>query len=214
MGSAWPETAPVAVGGEEGGGWPLRPQCRWAGGSAGQCTCTGGYKGYGWRRLWCLDSRRGGGQWGAPASFGWWRQRTRWGGSELRPSEYDGVGSAWSAQEVGAPFLGPPVGQLSRMQRGQGAHARRVRAWPWARTRWPMCGPRRDGVRTAGDVGPAWAPARRQRRDVACKARSGVPTCFRFAEAPFDRFKLKNFELMFKFAKYESCRLDNLIQLS
>jgi hypothetical protein len=30
----------------------------------------------------------------------------------------------------------------------------------------------------------------------------------------FDRFKLKNFELKFKFAKYESCRPVNPLQLS
>jgi hypothetical protein len=90
----------------------------------------------------------------------------------------------------------------------------RVCAWPWARPQWPACGPRHDGVRTAGGVGPAWAPAWRRRHDVARRAHSGVPACFRFAEAPFDRFKLKNFEPKFKFAKYESCRLDNPLQLS
>jgi hypothetical protein len=61
--------------------------------------------------------------------------------------------------------------------------------------------------------------ARRGRRSgtdgaTSRRARSGVLACFRFAEAPFDRFKLKNFELKFKFVKYESCRLDNPLQLS
>jgi hypothetical protein len=58
------------------------------------------------------------------------------------------------------------------------------------------------------------APARRRRRDVARGVRSGVLAHFQFAEPYFDRFKLKNFELKFKFAKYESCRPDNPLQLS
>jgi hypothetical protein len=58
------------AGGEEGGGRPRWPQCRRVGGSVGQCACTGGSKGCGWRLVWCLDSRRGGGRWSAPASFG------------------------------------------------------------------------------------------------------------------------------------------------
>jgi hypothetical protein len=48
-----------------------------------------------------------------------------------------------------------------------------------------------------------WAQCGR-RRDVAHSTRA--PTfwpCFQLAEAPFDRLKLKNFELKFKFAKYE-----------
>jgi hypothetical protein len=36
---------------------------------------------------------------------------------------------------------------------------------------------------------------------------------FLFAEAYFDRLKLKNFELKFKFAKYKSCRPINHLQL-
>jgi hypothetical protein len=57
------------------------------------------------------------------------------------------------------------------------------------------------------------APARRRRRDVACGACSGVPAHFQFAEPYFDRFKLENFELKFKIAKYESCRPDYPLQL-
>jgi hypothetical protein len=56
-------------------------------------------------------------------------------------------------------------------------------------------------------------PAQRRRRDVTRGARFGVPAHFQFAEPYFDRFKLENFELKFKIAKYESCRLDNLLQL-
>jgi hypothetical protein len=65
-----------------------------------------------------------------------------------------------------------------------------------------MRGPHRDGVQTAGGVGLARA-----------RALAFWP-CFQLVEAPFDRLKLKNFELKFKFAKYESCRPDNPLQLS
>jgi hypothetical protein len=158
VGSAWPETAPATVGGEEGGGRPPWSQCRRAGGSACQCTYTGGSKRCGWRLMWCLNSRMGGGQWGAPASFGRLRRRARWGGPELRPSECEGGGSAWHAQEVGAPRLGPPGGQLPCRQRGQGARARSVyagtalllwrgrRALPAARGHLAGCGGGRQHV--------------------------------------------------------------------
>jgi hypothetical protein len=45
-------------------------------------------------------------------------------------------------------------------------------------------------------------------------ARSGVPAYNCFVVPYFDRFKLKNFELKFKFSKYESCRPVNPLQLS
>jgi hypothetical protein len=102
VGSIRPETAPVTVGGEEGGGWLRRPQCLRAGGSASQCTCTGASTGCGWRRLCCLDSRRGGGQWGAQVSSDRRRQRARRGGSELRPSECEGGVIGASGGPIGA----------------------------------------------------------------------------------------------------------------
>jgi hypothetical protein len=65
------------VGGEGGGRRPRRPQCRRAGGLAGQCVCMGGSKGCGWRLSWRSNSSRGDGPRGAPASSGrrQWRVR-------------------------------------------------------------------------------------------------------------------------------------------
>jgi hypothetical protein len=57
------------------------------------------------------------------------------------------------------------------------------------------------------------APAWRRRRNVARGARYGFPAHFQFVEPYFDRFKLENFELKFKIAKYESCRPDYPLQL-
>jgi hypothetical protein len=57
-------------------------------------------------------------------------------------------------------------------------------------------------------------PARRQRRDVTRGAPSGVPAQNQFVVPYFDRLKLREFELKFKFAIYESCRPDNPLQLS
>jgi hypothetical protein len=58
------------------------------------------------------------------------------------------------------------------------------------------------------------ALARRRQRDVERGARSGVLAHKHFAVLDFDRFKLTKFDLKFKFAKYESCRPANLLQLS
>jgi hypothetical protein len=87
--------------------------------------------------------------------------------------------------------------------------------WSWAWPRWPTRGPCRDDVRTAGGVGPARALARRRRCDVTHRTRApAFWPYFQFTEASFDRLKLKNFELKFKFAKNKSCRPDNPLQLS
>jgi hypothetical protein len=67
--------------------------------------------------------------------------------------------------------------------------------------------------RQAG-VGPARCAGATPTGNVARGARSGVPAHNRFDVPHFDRFKLKNFELKFKFAKYESCRTVNPLQLS
>jgi hypothetical protein len=67
--------------------------------------------------------------------------------------------------------------------------------------------------RQAGVV-PARCAGKAPTGDVARGARSGVPAHNRFDVPHFDRLKLKNFELMFKIAKYESCRLVNPLQLS
>jgi hypothetical protein len=56
--------------------------------------------------------------------------------------------------------------------------------------------------RQAG-VGPACCADGRRR---ARRARSGIPAHTSFTVPYFDRLKLQNFELKFKFAKYESCR--------
>jgi hypothetical protein len=67
--------------------------------------------------------------------------------------------------------------------------------------------------RQAG-VGPARCAGAAPTGDVARGARSGVPAHKCFVVPYFDRFKLKNFELKFEFAKYESCRPVNPLQLS
>jgi hypothetical protein len=67
--------------------------------------------------------------------------------------------------------------------------------------------------RQAG-VGPARCAGAAPTGDVARGARSGVPAHNRFDVPHFDRFKLKNFELKFKIAKYESCRPVDPLQLS
>jgi hypothetical protein len=221
VGSVGPETTPATVGGEEGGGRPLRSQCQRPGGSAGQCTRTGGSKGCGWRLMWSLGSRWDGGQWGAPASFGRQRRRALRGGSVMRPGECEGGGArgvtggpigaharqlAWPAGPRRMASDGGRIARLGQRQRVRGV---------WARGHGPGHDCRRViHAVTVGGVGLVRAPARRQRRDVACRACSGVPTHFQFDVASFDRFKLNNFELKFKFAKYESCRPDNPLQLS
>jgi hypothetical protein len=63
-------------------------------------------------------------------------------------------------------------------------------------------------------VGPARCAGAVPTGDVAREALSGVPVHNRFDVPHFDRFKLKNFELKFKIAKYESCRTVNPLQLS
>jgi hypothetical protein len=63
-------------------------------------------------------------------------------------------------------------------------------------------------------VGPARRAGATPTGDVARGARSSVPAHNRFGVPHFDRFKLKNFELKFKIAKYESCGTVNPIQLS
>jgi hypothetical protein len=92
VGLVQPEAAPATVGSEGGGGRLRRPQCWWAGGSFGQCTCMAGSKGCGWRPLRRLNLSRGGAQWGAPASSNRWRRRARRGSSELRPSNCEAGG--------------------------------------------------------------------------------------------------------------------------
>jgi hypothetical protein len=67
--------------------------------------------------------------------------------------------------------------------------------------------------RQAG-VGPARCAGAAPTGNVARGARSGVPAHNRFDVPHFDRFKLKNFELNFKIAKYKSCRPVNPLQLS
>jgi hypothetical protein len=63
-------------------------------------------------------------------------------------------------------------------------------------------------------VGPAQRAGAAPTGDVARGARSGVPAHHRFNVPYFDRFKLKNFELKFKTAKYDGCRTVNPLQLS
>jgi hypothetical protein len=85
------------------------------------------------------------------------------------------------------------------------------------------CGPGHYGLRVSlavtaygrrADVGPAQCAGATSLVDAARGARSGVPAHNRFNVPHFDRFKLKNFELKFKTAKYESCRTVNPLQLS
>jgi hypothetical protein len=186
----------------------------------------GGSKGCGRRLGWCLDSRRGGGRQSAPVGSVRWRRRARRGGSVLRPGEcggggrHEGIGWPKGALARQLARLARPrrvaseggrTARPSQRQRVRGARVREA-VGPALAYAWTAC-PRRDGVRTVGGVGPERAPARRRRRDVTHRARSGVLARFRFAEAPFDRFKLKNFELKFIFVKYESCRPDNPVRL-
>jgi hypothetical protein len=231
------EIAPATVGGEGGGGRPRRPQCRRAGESTGQSTCTGGFKGCGRCLLRRLNSSRGGVPWGAPVSSA--RRRGGRGeaarcGARANVREEGCVGRRGGANGAHASQVARPAGPRAC---GRGA-------WPW---RWRAHGAtrqlaaracRRAGVRVGGHeaVGPTeenrrmvlavtaygrwavWArcveSARRRRREVACGARSCVRAPNQFVVPYFDRFKLRNFELKFKFAKYESCRPDNPLQLS
>jgi hypothetical protein len=184
------EAAPATVGGEGSGGRPRRLQCRRAGELAGQCTCTGGSRGCGWRLLWRLNSSRGGGQWGAPAASDRRRCRAWRGGSELRPSrcEAGGVcgasGGAKGACTPSGSVCWAPTCWARRVAtttacawRGPVDGSARVRVCgrkPWARPHGPTRGPRRDGVRTAGDVGPA-------------RGTSAVPTARRCARSALRR---------------------------
>jgi hypothetical protein len=175
--------------------------------------------------VWCLDSRRGGARWSAPVSFGRWRRRARWGGSELHPGDCEGGGGRGGigrpkdahARQV-ARLAGPRRNGRGACQARQRAHdAARpaaARAGSWERE----CGPGHDGRCVAHAVmaygrWAVWAQ-RGCWRDVTRRARSSVPARFQIALAPFDRFKIKNFEPKFKFSKYESCRPDNPLQLS
>jgi hypothetical protein len=145
VGSVGPETTPATVGGKEGGGWPPWSQCRRVGWSAGPCTRTGGSKACGWRLMWSLGSSRGGGQWGAPASFGRRRRRALRGGSVLHPGECEGGGACGASGGpigVHAHQLARPAG-LRRAGRGAwpattagrlaAARSGRLGARPWAR---------------------------------------------------------------------------------
>jgi hypothetical protein len=118
------------------------------------------------------------------------------GGSALRPGECEGGGACGASGGLLACMHASWLGQLGRGTRCAACGQRRrpnYAARPAAACLRGACARGRglghNGQRvvhavTAGGVGPA--PVRRRRRDVACRARSGVPACFRFAEAPFD----------------------------
>jgi hypothetical protein len=131
---------------------------------------------------------------------GWayWRACTPGGLANWAPGV---LGGAWPSRRRAHGAARPSVARVRARGRGPGHNDRRVvhavTAYGWQAV-WPQRA----------------ALARRRRRDVARRARSGVPARFQFAVPLFDRFKLKNFELKFKFAKYESCRPDNPLQLS
>jgi hypothetical protein len=115
--------------------------------------------------------------------------------------------------------LGAARGHRDGVSTVRASRRQRARAGVRARGRGPSHVDRRV-VHTVTTYGwrAMWArrgaPARRRRCDVVRIARSGAPARFQFAVPLFDRSKLKNFELKFKIAKYESCRPDNPLQLS
>jgi hypothetical protein len=108
--------------------------------------------------------------------------------------------------QLGPGALGTVRGQRNGVRTARPGRRQCARAGMRSRGHGPGHDDRRVvHATTAYGRRAVWAPARRRRRVVKRRTRSGIPSRFQFVVPLFDRFKLKNFELKFKFAKYKIC---------
>jgi hypothetical protein len=168
-----------------------------------------------------LNSRRGSGRWGAPASFGGRRRRTQWGGSEMRPSECGEDGVRGARRRLGHLTWARRLASCRACNVGKARVCAGAALLPWCVRRaspgaWGHLAGCGEGTSTypgptasaydrnyADRVGNTEA---RRRRDVASRARERAR---RFRVALINSLKQRKVELNFKISQNKSCRTDN-----